>query len=236
MSNRIAHALIAKGVKPNDIVAFALPRNSYLIPVMFGILKSGAAYMPIDPDYPQDRIEFMLKDSNAKFFITENNLNDYISNDETLKNIAYVSLNNKYCIIYTSGSTGMPKGCVLQHKGVANFCINNNVVNWAERKKIDLIGTSINNVTFDYFIAENIVLLIRGYKTVLCNENESINSSLFEWACKANNVNIVQTTPTKYKILFQDNKLIEQLRIAVTSGEPLTLELLNLLLLFTKNK
>ena len=56
-ANRIAHSLIEQGVKPGDIVAFALPRRSYLIAAMFGILKVGAAYLPIDPDYPQDRIK-----------------------------------------------------------------------------------------------------------------------------------------------------------------------------------
>ena len=61
LSNKIANSLIEKGVKINDIVAFALPRNSYLIAVMFGVLKSGAAYMPIAVDYPQDRIDYMLR-------------------------------------------------------------------------------------------------------------------------------------------------------------------------------
>ncbi|MGN0468579.1 MAG: condensation domain-containing protein, partial [Acutalibacteraceae bacterium] len=65
-ANRIAHSLIEKGVNVGDIVAFALPRKSYLIATMFGILKSGATYMPIDPTYPEDRIEYMLTESNAK--------------------------------------------------------------------------------------------------------------------------------------------------------------------------
>lgn len=135
LSNKIANSLIEKGVKANDIVAFALPRNSYLIAVMFGILKSGAAYMPIDPDYPQDRIDFMLKDSNANFFITECNINEFISGNESNSNI-YVNPENFYCVIYTSGSTGKPKGCILQHKGIVNFSLNNNVVNYAEEKGI----------------------------------------------------------------------------------------------------
>ena len=72
-ANRIAHGLIDQGVKPGDIVAFALPRRSYLIAAMFGILKAGAAYLPIDLEYPQDRINYMLEDSKAAYLITKEN-------------------------------------------------------------------------------------------------------------------------------------------------------------------
>ena len=68
-ANQIAHNLLEMGVCPGDIVAFALPRTSSLIAVMIGILKAGAAYLPIDPDYPEDRIDYMLEDSKAKVFI-----------------------------------------------------------------------------------------------------------------------------------------------------------------------
>lgn len=132
LSNRIAHSLIEKGVKNGDIVAFALPRKSYLIATMFGILKAGSAYMPIDPDYPQDRIDYMLEDSKAKFFITDNNFNKFVSDNER-NPIEYVDTESHYCVIYTSGITGKPKGCILKHKGIANFSLNNNVVDYAEK-------------------------------------------------------------------------------------------------------
>lgn len=76
-ANRIAHSLIEKGVRVGDVVAFALPRRSYLVVAMFGILKSGAVYLPIDPDYPQDRIEYMLDDSKAKLYIAEKDMIHY---------------------------------------------------------------------------------------------------------------------------------------------------------------
>ena len=107
LSNRIANTLIDKGIVNGDIIAFSLPRRSYLIATMFGILKSGAAYMPLDPDYPQDRIDYMLSDSNAKLFITKDNISDYISDDEENPNVEMTSESYCYCI-YTSGSNGKP--------------------------------------------------------------------------------------------------------------------------------
>lgn len=59
-ANRIAHSLIEKGIGRGNIVAIILPRESHLIPAMFGVLKSGAAYMPLDPSYPQDRIDYLI--------------------------------------------------------------------------------------------------------------------------------------------------------------------------------
>ena len=78
-ANRIAYSLIDKGVNAGDIVAFALPRTSNLIASMLGILKSGAAYLPIDPDYPQDRIDYMLSDSKAKIYLTDENIEDFLN-------------------------------------------------------------------------------------------------------------------------------------------------------------
>nr|MCR5783996.1 AMP-binding protein [Clostridia bacterium] len=82
-SCRIANGLIARGILPGDTVAFCLPRKSYLISAMTGILKTGASYLPIDPDYPEDRIGYMLSDSGAKYFITEENISELISYDNT---------------------------------------------------------------------------------------------------------------------------------------------------------
>ena len=78
-ANRIADSLIEKGIGKGDIVGLMLPRKSYLLSALFGILKTGAAYLPIDPDYPQERIEYVLEDSQAKYCITEENINELLA-------------------------------------------------------------------------------------------------------------------------------------------------------------
>lgn len=108
-ANRIAHSLIEKGIIPGDVVAFALSRKSHLIATMFGVLKTGAAYLPVDPDYPQDRVSYMLSDSNVKYFITESNIAELLCN-ENIENPNIKMSSNSLCYcIYTSGSTGKPK-------------------------------------------------------------------------------------------------------------------------------
>ena len=84
-ANRIANSLIDKGVSAGDIVAYKLSRKSYVFSAVMGIIKSGAAYLPIDPDYPQDRIDYMLEDSNAKFCITDDNISELFNNKNTDK-------------------------------------------------------------------------------------------------------------------------------------------------------
>ena len=117
-ANKIANALIAKGIKPEDKVAFLLPRDSRLICTIFGIIKSGGAFIPVDPEYPEERIKHVLEDSDAKFIITtkekqgELNFSNGLVVDELLqKEEEYnprteVKANNLCYIIYTSGSTG----------------------------------------------------------------------------------------------------------------------------------
>ena len=125
-ANRIANSLIEQGVKPGDIVSFVLPRRSYLIAAMFGILKAGAAYLPIDPDYPQDRITYMVEDSGAAFFITEENIVTLLAHGNDCEPNAKITANDPCYCIYTSGSTGRPKGTVLMHSNVVNYTHNNN--------------------------------------------------------------------------------------------------------------
>ena len=125
-ANRIAHGLIAKGVGVGDIVASALPRRSYLIVAMLGILKTGAAYLPVDPDYPKDRIDYVLLDSGAKYHITSENIHELLENERCSNPGTAVSTSQICYCIYTSGSTGLPKGTLLKHANVANYVDNNN--------------------------------------------------------------------------------------------------------------
>jgi len=136
-ANQLAHYLIRNGVRPETMVGICVERSLEMVIALLGVLKAGGGYVPIDPNYPQERIQYMLSDSNISIILTQQNLvgrlgshtavavcldngKDTIwtepdSNPEVLtqpENIAYV--------IYTSGSTGKPKGTVLQHRGLSN--------------------------------------------------------------------------------------------------------------------
>ncbi|WP_194792051.1 amino acid adenylation domain-containing protein [Pseudomonas sp. UFMG81] len=132
-ASSVAHALQARGVERGDIVAVSLERSPRMLAAIFGVLKAGAAYLPIDSEYPQDRIQYMLEDSQAKVVITD--LAQVIASSDprwfdldALPTQApdAASLRSKArprdpaYVIYTSGSTGRPKGVVIEHHSVIN--------------------------------------------------------------------------------------------------------------------
>lgn len=119
----IAMRLLNSGVKTGDFVAIKLPRVKEFIVSVIGIWKTGAAYLPLDPSYPNNRISYMLEDSNASFIIDES----YIRSLSFEKGIASTQINLSKAsaialMVYTSGSTGQPKGVLNTHEGLRALC------------------------------------------------------------------------------------------------------------------
>jgi amino acid adenylation domain-containing protein len=131
-ANRVAHTLRERGAKPGQYVAVCLSRSLDLVICLLGVAKSGAAYVPIDAEYPRDRIAFMLEDSAAELVITEPQFVDRFDQQVLLAQgpeisgaasdrLPPVAATTDPCYaIYTSGSTGKPKGVVLTHSAVVN--------------------------------------------------------------------------------------------------------------------
>ena len=239
-ANRIAHSLIEKGVGKGDIVAFMLPRRSYLIATMLGILKSGAAYMPIDPDYPSDRIEYMLEDCCAKICITDENIsellnNAYVNNPDVIVD----SADNCYCI-YTSGSTGKPKGTLLTHRNIVNYVNNNdnNIVHCIIKENYKNI-VSVTTVGFDIFVTESLLPLANGMEIILASEEQAKLQGKLNDLIKANPVDVLQTTPTKMKSFIIDKQQLDYLKsvkVIILGGEALEEALVEDLKSFTDAK
>lgn len=235
--NEVASALYEQGVRPGHKVAMLLTRALSNIVIQLSVLKVGAVFVPIDTNNPEQRISHILKDSEAKFLIKNRN-SDYNHKDETCKTILYEELKQykesvnfnfensaeaPCYVIYTSGSTGLPKGCILTHRGIVNFCINNNILDTCE-KLSRKIGVAVNSVAFDFFIAESLLMLLNGYTVVLANERQQINQAEFRELVIRTKANIIQTTPTRLSLFIEDDKQIdfmEQFDIIVLSGEEL---------------
>ena len=124
-ANRIAHSLIEKGIGRGDIVAVILPRDSHLIPALFGVLKTGAAYMPLDPSYPKDRIDYLITESGSTSVIDESNIKEYVSNTNAENPNIKVLPSDLFCALHTSGSTGRPKVTALTQQNLLNFLYSN---------------------------------------------------------------------------------------------------------------
>jgi surfactin family lipopeptide synthetase A len=133
-SNRLAHWLVSRGIKPDSVVGVCMLRSTELVIALLGILKAGAAYLPLDPDDPPERIGFMLRDARSSVLLTQESLRDRLASTQVPLFSAWTELeglpsdpidvplspDNLAYVIYTSGSTGKPKGVMNSHRGICN--------------------------------------------------------------------------------------------------------------------
>ncbi len=121
-SNRLAHQLISRGVRPGELVALCLPPGVEHLVAVLATLKAGAAFVPVDQEYPRSRIDFILDDSGARVVLTDASAGDFPDTPPPVT----VTPDDHCYVIYTSGSTGTPKGVVLRHRGVVNNLVDLN--------------------------------------------------------------------------------------------------------------
>lgn len=125
-ANRLAHWLIAQGIGTEDRVAVLLEKSPDLVITALGIVKAGAVYLPVDPTYPEDRLTYILSDSDPKTILREpvDGLENYPVTDPTdAERIRPLRPDNTAYLIYTSGSTGLPKGVPVPHRPIAEYFV-----------------------------------------------------------------------------------------------------------------
>lgn len=238
-SNRLARLLREQGVSRGNIVALMTNRSIEMIVGMAAILKAGAAYLPLDPNYPLERAQFMLEDSGASLLLTN------ISVDTSLYNIPCIDLRNTSSlpidnsnldnlnkpsdlayVIYTSGSTGKPKGVMIEHRSVCNFFTAMNCCLDLREKTI----LSVTTMSFDIFVFESLLPLALGLTTAIANEEEQLNPLALKRFIISNQVNILQTTPSRMSLLMLDDEFmkgLDSLTDIILAGEPLPEDLLS---------
>jgi amino acid adenylation domain-containing protein/thioester reductase-like protein len=210
MANALAHDLRSRGVGRNGIVAIIAKRSYKIIVAQLAILKAGGAYMPIDPNYPIERINYMLNDVKCKLaFSFGYDINSIetikLDNDiviEQCNNLFNVNNSDDNClVIFTSGTTGEPKGTIVHHKGLSNYTFANNALYEGGNCVI-----SFSIFTFDAFTLETILPLIRGKKVVLSNEDEQFSQTGFENLINNNSQCNIFITPAKLKNFIVNSK------------------------------
>ena len=214
-SNKTARLLISKGVRQGDIVGLALDRSPELIVSLLAILKAGAAYLPLDPQYPKDRIEFMLQDSSAKILLTSEKYRDYFQSDADVltaeevwsqldnydETAPPVDINGDDLayLLYTSGSTGKPKGVMIRHYNFANFLLS-------MQKKPGISADdkvlALTTVSFDIAGLELFLPLISGAQIVLAGSETAKDGWALLGLIRNEAVTIVQATPYTYRMLI----------------------------------
>ncbi len=237
-TNQVANYLIDLGCKTNDIVGIMLKPSIEMLVGIIGIIKVGAAYLPIDEDYPIERVNYMIEDSGLEILLvkekSEINMNldtvkaiVEISGDEisatSEKNVSVViDDDNMFCIIYTSGTTGNPKGVMIEHRNVANL-----VKSFGKKFKVS-VGKNIcglTNYIFDVSIEDMMGTILNGAtlhvvdKDLVFNQNQMIDYIL------NNQIYMINSIPTLIKEILDNRDKLTCLEIIISGGEKLPEEL-----------
>lgn len=215
LSDRIGYALRVKGVGRDVPVGVLLDRSVYVYALENGILKAGGAFVPFIPDYPDERIDFCMKDAEIPILVTSSDIKEkraglldkgyqIITIDELLKFEddeefeTYKSDKNDlaYCI-YTSGSTGRPKGVMIEHGNIANYVHKNEksveVMHYAADGRVCL---ALASFSFDVSVVEQFIPLCNGNTVVIATDEEIHDPDLFARLIIENDVTGITCTPT----------------------------------------
>ena len=237
ISNRVANALLAQGVQQGQTVMYKLHRDEKPIPVMLGILKAGAAFIPLDPAYPQGRIDYIQTNSESKMMIVNDpsaeseeirksvqlfaaeTLLSYPDDSDPMLNIPPDQL--AYCI-YTSGTTGRPKGAMLSHRGIVNITHpDNNPVN----RDIATCGTgicAIGSVSFDISLFEFFVPMFNGMFIEFAPEQAMVDPEPLAKLILRHGANMIHCTPSRLTTYLNNVrfvKALESIKVILVAGE-----------------
>ncbi|WP_190113396.1 non-ribosomal peptide synthetase, partial [Streptomyces cinnamoneus] len=229
-SNRLARYLIAQGVGPEQLVALALPRTDQMIVALLGVLKAGAGYLPVDPDYPADRIAYMVQDARPVLLVSsadtvatlgtaaEGGATRLVLDDPAVvaalsqlsgapvtdeERIAPLSPRHPAYVIYTSGSTGRPKGVVIPHQNVTRLFASTE--HWFGFGTED-VWTMFHSYAFDFSVWEIWGPLLYGGRLVMVPHAISRSTQEFRALLADEGVTVLNQTPSAFYRLVQEER------------------------------
>ena len=234
-ANQIAHYLISAEVGSGSTVGVILDRSIEAVAAILGILKSGAAYVPIDPSYPIDRIEFMRGDATVALSISTTLIATRIGlkPDECLlldgpvdvlanqiredPGLQILPTDDIY-VIYTSGSTGRPKGVAVTHGNVTNYVV------WAKNKYVGVgkpIFPLFSSLSFDLTVTSIFVPLIAGGQIIIYPEPSDTREITIRRVIEDNAVNVIKLTPAHLALVQSMDLSQSSLQTLILGGEDL---------------
>jgi amino acid adenylation domain-containing protein len=240
-ANRIAWLLRDRGVGPGALVGILMEKSLDLVPAVLGVVKSGAAYIPLDPMYPADRIRFMVSDARPSLLLTrERHLG--MALDEVAPRLAVdapgalerfpdqnppsvAGGDDLAYVIYTSGSTGRPKGAMIAHKSLASAYF---AYQRAYRLRELTAHAQMASFSFDVFTGDMIRALLAGAKLVLCPIETVADPAALYQLMLEEGIDAAEFVPATASLLFEyaesENKALDHLRLVVVSSEAWTNE------------
>lgn len=237
-SNQIAIYLIDNGIKTGDFIGLCTDRSIEMLLFLLGILKAGAVYIPLDPSYPKERIEFMVRDSTMKvLIINRGNQQKYdvtasqliiedilLRVDRLEKTSPDVTLSGSDLayILYTSGSTGKPKGVKITHGNLANFLIS--MQNEPGITANDCL-LAVTTISFDIAGLELYLPLISGAELVIADQGAIRDGRLLLKILEKRKVTIMQATPSTWQMMIDCGWKNGSISKVLCGGEALSKEL-----------
>jgi amino acid adenylation domain-containing protein len=233
-SDGLARGLIEKGVLADDIVGIKIERSLEMIIGIMGILKAGGAYMPIDPGYPQERIDYMLKDSSARIMIgraeeRKSGRAEFVfscfSPASPLPRFLASDSSNLAYIIYTSGSTGRPKGVMVAHRNVMNLLVGlkERIYNGYDRNlRVALVAPFV----FDASIKQIFGALLLGHGLYIVPDSDRLDSERLREFFLHQKIDITDVTPAHIHMLSESKTPFYRPGRFIVGGDALSPRLL----------
>ncbi len=246
-ANQLAYTLHFHDID-GHFVGIYVERSLEMIIGLLGILKAGAAYLPLDPTYPPERLAFMISDADLSLIVSHSSLADQVQQvtSQTQQNIIWldtlfnrlpaqpisnplsrITPNHLAYVIYTSGSTGQPKGVMIPHRGLTNFLYSMQQQPGLQTSDILL---SVTTLSFDIAALELFLPLMVGAKAILVNQSIVADGEALTDLIAASETNVMQATPATWRLLLEADWTGASHFKALCGGEALSLNLAQRLL------
>jgi len=246
-SNQLAHLLRRMGVDKGEIIGIMVERSLEMVKGLLGILKTGGAYLPIDPDYPPERKKYLLRESNAKVLVTDSSLNKVSGAIEGIEPVELDKINetsehlpfhqltpyhsptqpgssNLAYVIYTSGTTGNPKGVMVDHRNIVRLVKNTNYVVFKEGDRILQTGA----LEFDASTFEIWGALLNGLQLHLAGKDDILMPERLKTIIRENRITTMwMTSPLFNQMLQADMQIFAGLKNLLVGGDVLSLPHIN---------
>jgi amino acid adenylation domain-containing protein len=215
-ANQVAHYLRQLGIRPDDVVGIYMERSADLLVCLLGIMKAGAAYLPLAPGLPSKRMEYMLQNSGAAFLLTEDRLANTVSAsdvpsinvdreresiaDQSQENLpAQANPQHLAYVIYTSGSTGRPKGVEIEHRALSNFL-------QSMRREPGLtdrdVLLAVTTLSFDIAGLELYLPLLVGASVIVADQEQAADGAWLRHQLEGTRVTAMQATPATWQMVL----------------------------------
>lgn len=233
-ADRVAAYLCSEGVGAGDFVLLIGKRDSLLLTGMLGIIRSGAAYVPVDMNTPVQRICAMIEQCRPKMLLTVGYKNtidavrtvelaDVLAGEVKEASLPVISPEDPCYMIFTSGSTGVPKGVIIPHRAVVNYCRcaeHNSIAGIICGKCRNII--SVTTLSFDIFVTETLLPVLNGLTVIMADEEEQNDSELFGNLVCRYDVDAIQTTPSRMRLFMESpdyERYMGRLKLILLGGE-----------------